>query len=121
MGAGSLVPGADHFGEVQAWNVDTGKQVWKHDYAKSPNWGGMLVTLLVATVGIVFSLPIGVVLALGRRSRLPIVQIACSVFIEFVRGVPLITVLFMANTMLPLFVPETTEIAPGDDGPNVSV
>ena len=43
-GRADIVPGADHFGEVQAWNVDTGKQVWKHDYAKSPNWGGMLVT-----------------------------------------------------------------------------
>src|ERR1700722_15976560 len=51
MGAGGIVPGADHFGEVQAWNVDTGKQVWRHDYAKSPNWGGMLVT----GGGVVFS------------------------------------------------------------------
>lgn len=44
MGPGATVPGADHFGEVQAWNVDTGKEVWHHDYARSPNWGGMLVT-----------------------------------------------------------------------------
>ena len=51
MGAGAIVPGADHFGEVQAWNVDTGKKVWTHDYAKSPNWGGMLVT----ASGVVFS------------------------------------------------------------------
>jgi general L-amino acid transport system permease protein len=68
-------------------------------------WGGILVTLLVATVGIVFSLPFGVLLALGRRSKLPIVQLASVIFIEFVRGVPLITVLIMANTMLPLFLP----------------
>ncbi len=68
-------------------------------------WGGVLVTLLVATVGIVFSLPFGIVLALGRRSRLPIVRMASVIFIEFVRGVPLITVLIMANTMLPLFLP----------------
>ncbi len=68
-------------------------------------WGGMLVTIVVATVGIVFSLPIGIVLALGRRSRLPIVRLASVVFVEFVRGVPLITVLFMANVMLPLFLP----------------
>ena len=68
-------------------------------------WGGVLVTLLVAAVGIVFSLPFGVLLALGRRSRLPIIQLLSVIFIEFVRGVPLITVLFMANTMLPLFVP----------------
>ena len=68
-------------------------------------WGGILVTLLVATVGIVFSLPFGIVLALGRRSKLPIVRLASVLFIEFVRGVPLITVLIMANTMLPLFLP----------------
>lgn len=69
-------------------------------------WGGMMVTFLIAAVGIVFSLPLGVVLALGRRSKLPIIQLMSVVFIEFVRGVPLITVLFMANTMLPLFVPQ---------------
>jgi alcohol dehydrogenase (cytochrome c) len=51
FGNGAIVPGADHFGEVQAWNVDTGKQVWKYDYAKSPNWGSMLVT----GGGVVFS------------------------------------------------------------------
>jgi general L-amino acid transport system permease protein len=68
-------------------------------------WGGILVTLLVAVVGIVFSLPFGILLALGRRSKLPIVRLACVVFIEVIRGVPLITVLIMANTMLPLFLP----------------
>ncbi len=68
-------------------------------------WGGVLVTLLVATVGIVFSLPFGILLALGRRSKLPIVRLGSIIFIEFVRGVPLITVLIMANTMLPLFLP----------------
>ena len=69
-------------------------------------WGGLFVTLLISIVGIVASLPLGILLALGRRSDLPIVKTASSVFIEVVRGVPLITVLFMANTMLPLFVPE---------------
>ena len=69
-------------------------------------WGGIFVSLLVALVGIVFSLPGGILLALGRRSSLPAVKTFCVAFIEFVRGVPLITVLFMANTMLPLFVPE---------------
>lgn len=69
-------------------------------------WGGMTVTFLIAAVGIVFSLPFGVLLALGRRSKLPIIQLISVIFIEFVRGVPLITVLFMANTMLPLFVPQ---------------
>jgi len=72
-------------------------------------WGGVLVTIVLASVGIVVSLPIGIVLALGRRSRMPIVRFSSSVFIEFVRGVPLITVLFMASVMLPLFVPQQYE------------
>jgi general L-amino acid transport system permease protein len=65
----------------------------------------LLVTLVVAAVGIVVSLPIGVLLALGRRSQMPAVRLLSVIFIEFVRGVPLITVLFMASVMLPLFVP----------------
>jgi general L-amino acid transport system permease protein len=68
-------------------------------------WGGILVTIVVSTVGIVFSLPLGVLLALGRRSKLPMIRLLSVIFIEFVRGVPLITVLIMANTMLPLFLP----------------
>ncbi len=69
-------------------------------------WGGMLVTIVVSVVGIVVSLPIGIVLALGRRSKMPAVRLLSVIFIEFVRGVPLITVLFMASVMLPLFVPD---------------
>jgi general L-amino acid transport system permease protein len=69
-------------------------------------WGGMLVTIVVASVGIVCSLPLGILLALGRRSRMPAVRLFSVIFIEFVRGVPLVTVLFMASVMLPLFVPE---------------
>ena len=72
-------------------------------------WGGLMVTVVVSCVGIVFSLPIGVLLALGRRSKMPAAQIFCVAFIEFVRGVPLITVLFMASVMLPLFVPREFE------------
>jgi len=68
-------------------------------------WGGLLVTLVISAIGIVVSLPLGVLLALGRRSQLPAVKFMSVVFIEFVRGVPLITVLFMANVMLPLFLP----------------
>jgi general L-amino acid transport system permease protein len=68
-------------------------------------WGGILITLVVAVVGIVASLPIGILLALGRRSQMPIVKIVSVFFIEVVRGVPLITVLFMASVMLPLFLP----------------
>jgi len=69
-------------------------------------WGGILVTMVVATVGIVVSLPFGTLLALARRSGVPLVRWFAVAFIEFVRGVPLITVLFMASVMLPLFVPE---------------
>jgi general L-amino acid transport system permease protein len=68
-------------------------------------WGGFLVTLIVAVTGIVFSLPIGILLALGRRSNLAVVRLLSIVFIEFWRGVPLITVLFFAAYMLPLFLP----------------
>jgi general L-amino acid transport system permease protein len=69
-------------------------------------WGGVLISLIVASVGIVFSLPCGILLALGRRSKMPMVKLFSVILIEFVRGVPFITVLFMASNMLPLFVPE---------------
>jgi general L-amino acid transport system permease protein len=68
-------------------------------------WGGLLVTLVVAITGIVVSMPLGVILALGRRSKLPIIRFFSIAFIEFWRGVPLITVLFMASVMLPIFLP----------------
>jgi general L-amino acid transport system permease protein len=68
-------------------------------------WGGVIVTLVVAVTGIVFSLPLGILLALGRRSRLPVVKFFSVLFIEFWRGVPLVSVLFMASLMLPLFMP----------------
>ena len=70
------------------------------------DWGGLLITLVVAVTGIVVSLPLGIILALGRRSEMPAARLICTVFIEFWRGVPLITVLFMASVMLPLFLPE---------------
>ncbi len=69
-------------------------------------WGGLMLTLILATTGIAASLPIGVVLALGRRSHMPVIRIVTVAFIEFVRGVPLITVLFMASVIFPLFLPE---------------
>ncbi|RWK58882.1 amino acid ABC transporter permease [Mesorhizobium sp.] len=68
-------------------------------------WGGLLVTLSLSFVGIAVSLPVGIVLALGRRSNMPIVKMLCIIFIETVRGIPLITVLFFASVMLPLFLP----------------
>jgi len=68
-------------------------------------WGGLLVTLVVSVTGIVTSMPIGIALALGRRSTIPLIRIFSIAFIEFWRGVPLITVLFFATYMLPLFLP----------------
>jgi general L-amino acid transport system permease protein len=68
-------------------------------------WGGLLVTLVVSVAGIVTSMPVGIALALGRRSTIPLIRIFSIAFIEFWRGVPLITVLFFATYMLPLFLP----------------
>ena len=70
------------------------------------SWGGLTLNLLLAVAGIVLSLPIGVALALGRRSNLPIVKLLCVVFIEIFRGVPLITLLFMSQVLVPLAFPE---------------
>ena len=72
---------------------------------ETSSWGGLMVTLVVAITGIVFSLPLGILLALGRQSNLPVVRTASIAFIELWRGVPLVTVLFMASVMLPLFLP----------------
>jgi general L-amino acid transport system permease protein len=68
-------------------------------------WGGLLVTLVVSVTGIVTSMPVGIALALGRRSTIPLIRVFSVIFIEFWRGVPLITVLFFATYMLPLFLP----------------
>jgi general L-amino acid transport system permease protein len=73
-------------------------------------WGGLLLTFLLTVVGIIFSFPLGVALALGRRSKLPIVRLASVGYIELVRGVPLISILFMAQLMLPLFLPANLTI-----------
>jgi len=73
---------------------------------ETAQWGGLLVTLVIAVTGIVASLPLGIALALGRRSKMPIIKMVSIIFIEFWRGVPLITVLFMSSVMLPLFLPE---------------
>jgi general L-amino acid transport system permease protein len=68
-------------------------------------WGGLLVTLVVSVTGIVSSMPVGIALALGRRATIPLIRVFSVTFIEFWRGVPLITVLFFATYMLPLFLP----------------
>ena len=67
--------------------------------------GGILLTVIIGITGISFSLPIGIVLALGRRSKMPALSSVCVIFIEFIRGVPLITLLFVASTMLTYFLP----------------
>ena len=84
-------PGAD----TQPWRV-----------VPTDKWGGLALTLLIASVGIIASLPLGILLALGRRSKMPIISTFSVLFIELWRGVPLITVLFMSSVMLPLFLPE---------------
>ncbi len=71
----------------------------------TPQWGGFTLTLVIALSGIVVSLPLGVFLALGRRSKMPIVSLFSTIFIEFWRGIPLVAVLFMATIMFPLFLP----------------
>ena len=70
------------------------------------HWGGLMLNILLAVAGIVLSLPIGIALALGRRSQLPVVKLLCVVFIEIFRGVPLITLLFMSQVLVPLAFPE---------------
>ena len=72
---------------------------------RTNDWGGLLLTVLLATVGITLSFPLGVILALGRRSKLPMIRILSTGYIELIRGVPLVTILFMADLILPLFLP----------------
>ncbi len=78
----------------------------------SDQWGGLLLTMILAVSGITFSLPFGVLFALGRRSRMPLIRWFCIGFIEFCRGVPFLTVLFMAIVMLPFFLPSGTKPDP---------
>ncbi|MFT6430700.1 MAG: general L-amino acid transport system permease protein [Halopseudomonas sp.] len=76
------------------------------EVVRTSQWGGLMLTLVIAAVGIAGALPLGIALALGRRSDMPAIRVICVTFIEFWRGVPLITVLFMSSVMLPLFLPE---------------
>ncbi len=73
-------------------------------------WGGLMLTLIISTIGMFFALPFGIILALGRQSSMPVAKSVCVVFIELWRGVPLITILFMSSVMLPIFMPEQLEI-----------
>jgi general L-amino acid transport system permease protein len=74
-------------------------------YVENERWGGLILTLLLSTVGLALAFPLSIVLALGRRSTMPVIRALCVAYIELVRGVPLISLLFMASVMLPLFLP----------------
>jgi len=71
-------------------------------------WGGLPLTIMLATFGIVLAFPLAVLVALGRRSRLTAIRSVCAIYVELIRGVPLISVLFMASFMFPLFMPPGT-------------
>ena len=79
-------------------------------YVENERWGGLILTLVLATFGMALAFPLAVLLALGRRSGMPAVQGLCVAYIELIRGVPLISVLFMASVMLPLFLPAGVSI-----------
>ncbi len=74
-------------------------------YVENERWGGLVLTLMLATFGIAFAFPLSILLALGRRSEMPAVRGICVGYIELIRGVPLISLLFMASVMMPLFLP----------------
>jgi general L-amino acid transport system permease protein len=76
------------------------------EHVETAKWGGLLLTIIVASVGIIASFPIGILFALGRQSNMPIIKTISVMYIEFIRGVPLITLLFMSSVILPLFFPE---------------
>ncbi|MEM7687232.1 MAG: amino acid ABC transporter permease, partial [Pseudomonadota bacterium] len=83
---------------------------WALEEVRTRFWGGLFLTLVISGIGITFSLPAGILLALGRRSDMPVISMLCTAFIELFRSVPLITILFMFNTMLPLFMPQGVEV-----------
>jgi general L-amino acid transport system permease protein len=75
-------------------------------FVPQDRWGGLPVTLILATFGLAFGFPLGIVVALGRRSRLPAIRSLCVLYVELVRGVPLVSLLFMSSVMFPLFLPD---------------
>jgi general L-amino acid transport system permease protein len=79
-------------------------------YVPQERWGGLVITLLLATFGLAFAFPLAIVVALGRRSNLPAIKAICVLYVELIRGVPLISLLFMASVMFPLFLPEGMNI-----------
>ena len=90
---------------ITGWLLVGGLGLEKVD---TDQFGGIMLTLILGVTGISFSLPIGIMLALGRQSKMPVLRILCVLFIEFIRGVPLITLLFVASTMLNYFLPPGT-------------
>ena len=86
------------------------QSTWEMPDVSTNLWGGLFLTLVISSIGVASSLPTGIVLALGRRSQMPIIRVACTLFIELFRSVPLITILFMSVTMMPLFLPEGTTL-----------
>ncbi|MGH6641579.1 MAG: amino acid ABC transporter permease [Bradyrhizobium sp.] len=79
-------------------------------YVSQDRWGGLPVTLILATFGLAFGFPLGILVALGRRSKLPAIRSLCVLYVELIRGVPLISLLFMASVMFPLFMPDGINI-----------
>jgi len=79
-------------------------------YVPQERWGGLVITLILATFGIAFAFPLSILVALGRRSSLPAIKALCVLYVELIRGVPLISLLFMASVMFPLFLPEGMNI-----------
>jgi general L-amino acid transport system permease protein len=79
-------------------------------FVSQDRWGGLPVTLILATFGLALGFPLGIVVALGRRSKLPAIRSICVLYVELVRGVPLISLLFMASVMFPLFMPDGVNI-----------
>jgi general L-amino acid transport system permease protein len=79
-------------------------------FVENERWGGLILTLLLSTFGVAFAFPLAILLALGRRSRMPVIHWLSVAYIELIRGVPLISLLFMASVMLPLFLPEGVTI-----------
>jgi general L-amino acid transport system permease protein len=75
-------------------------------FVSQERWGGLPVTLILATFGLAFGFPLGILVALGRRSKLPAIKSLCVLYVELIRGVPLISLLFMASVMFPLFMPD---------------
>jgi general L-amino acid transport system permease protein len=93
-------------GVLPAWSL----AIAPFSYVETGLWGGIPVTMILATYGLVFAFPLGILLALGRRSHLPMIKGLCVGFIELIRGVPLISLLIMASVMLPLFLPSGMSI-----------